>query len=149
MADSSERRPIREATPCGRRVFEAQQGHAAVDGGVCAEPEPVGDGRRRRASARPLQRVKCLDLFAGCGRVAAAAVKAGAKAEAIDIVHGPEHDVTRPCVFKALAQHIADRELAAVMLAPPCTTFSHARRARVGGARTSWKTPRLSNLKYL
>ncbi len=76
-------------------------------------------------------------MFQGGGRVAAAVAKAGAKAEAIDTARGPEHDIARPRAFKALARCTADCEFAAVMLAPPCTTFS---RGRVGGG-TSFPGP--------
>ena len=52
----------------------------------------------------------------------------------IDVVNGPEFDMADQTKFEALLEKVRRNEFAAVLMSPPCSTFSRAR-GRPGGPR--------------
>ena len=69
-----------------------------------------------------------LDLFAGSARVASHAQKVGLVSLALDIDTG--YDLTDPDTVAAITRRIQKGEVLAVMLAPPCNSWSAARRGK-------------------
>ena len=64
------------------------------------------------------------ELFSGAGRVAAAARRAGYCSREWEIKSGPAGDLLRRCVEAGLMASIRNGLVLAVMLGPPCTSFS-------------------------
>ena len=74
-----------------------------------------------------------LDLFSGCGRVANAARAREYLATEVDILLGDHCDMSLRKVTRALCRLIELKRFSCAMLAPPCTSFSRARRGKPGG----------------
>ena len=70
-----------------------------------------------------------LDLFAGSARVASHAEKVGLVSLALDIDSG--YDLTDPNIVTAILNAIRKGQVLAVMLAPPCNSWSSARRGKM------------------
>lgn len=72
------------------------------------------------------------DLFAGTGGVARAVRKLGFKTRSWEIEKGKQYELTDNSVIFKVLQDIRSGKIFAVMLAPPCSSFSPARdRTRV------------------
>lgn len=67
------------------------------------------------------------DLFSGVGGVAKATRAQGFAAKEWELLHGPDYDLTRPVVVDRILQDIKGKQILAVMLAPPCSSWSVAR----------------------
>lgn len=67
------------------------------------------------------------DLFAGKGGVSRAVRALGFSAREWELLKGPDHDLTNPVVVFKLLEDIRKGHVLAVMLAPPCSSFSPAR----------------------
>ena len=74
---------------------------------------------------RPSQYVA--DLFAGKGGVSHQCRRLGYKAKEWEIDRGPEFDLTSRAVRRAIIKDVRRGFILAVMMAPPCTSFSVAR----------------------
>jgi len=70
-----------------------------------------------------------LDLFAGSARVASHAEKVGLVSLALDIDSG--YGLTDPNIVTAILNAIRKGQVLAVMLAPPCNSWSSARRGKM------------------
>ena len=51
----------------------------------------------------------------------------GWNVEEVDIVHGADHDITKPRVVKQMCKIIRNGRYEAAMIAAPCTSFTVAR----------------------
>ena len=80
--------------------------------------------RRPLRHRPPSRNVYFADVFSGSGRMSQAVRKRGFKAREFDIEHGPSGDVTNPIVIRNLIQDILAGVVVAVMLSPPCTSFT-------------------------
>ena len=67
------------------------------------------------------------DVFSGDGGVSNAIRALGFSAKEIEILQGPDSDLTLPAVRQKLKQDSKNTNLIAVMFAPPCSSFSPAR----------------------
>ena len=80
--------------------------HPARDARRNAAPAPLavvqeaGPEVYSVSTPKAAKRKLALDLFSGVGRVAAQLHKAEWHVEEVDIVHGAEHDITRPIVCR-------------------------------------------------
>jgi hypothetical protein len=72
-----------------------------------------------------------LELFSGVGNVARSASNLGFSSIALDMKEG--WDITSPCILAVLLAAISCRLVAAVSLAPPCASWSRARRGKPNG----------------
>ena len=70
-----------------------------------------------------------MDLFAGCGNLARSLRRMGKAVVAVDILLGPEFDLTSPIVYAELKGWISAGLVWGVLAGTPCETFSRARRA--------------------
>lgn len=59
----------------------------------------------------------------------------GCKVHIIDIIHGPQHDLTRRRIQRALIRNLHRRKVVGAVLATPCQSFSIARRGPPPTAR--------------
>ena len=90
-----------------------------------------------------------LDLFAGHGGVTKALEKLGRKALAVDVKYGSEFDITLKSYYSWLCRIIRSGLVVAVMMAPPCTTFSRARRPPLRSSAHPWGLPEQSGHSQL
>lgn len=67
------------------------------------------------------------DLFAGSGGVSRAIRNMGFSAREWELPKGDDHDLTKPAVVFKLQEDIRHKKIIAVMMAPPCSSFSRAR----------------------
>lgn len=74
-----------------------------------------------------------LEVFAGSSRVTRALQEAGHAAVAVDIQRGEEHDCTDPGVLQTIEALVTEGHMKGVFLAPPCSSWSAARRGKPGG----------------
>ena len=87
---------------------------------------------RHSAPMRNLKGQYVADFFAGHGGVSRAVRKVGFTCREWEILKGPEHDLTHPCVVSKILADVSKCKIIAAMLAPPCSSFSPARdRTRV------------------
>ncbi|CAE7731551.1 unnamed protein product [Symbiodinium sp. CCMP2592] len=96
-------------------------------------------GRRRN-----LKGCYVMDLFAGQGVVASACRRLGFRAKEWELERGIEYDLTRSSVVRHVLAEIRSGRVLAVMMAPPCTSFSVGK-DRLRALRTSerpWGVPR-------
>ena len=102
------------------------------------------------ASTRPL---KVLYLFSGtprkldmaaCLQQLAAAWTLELKTECVDVKRSAKHDLSLPKVRRSYLDRIAAKEFGAVLLSPPCASFSRATWANFRGPRPvrSYECPR-------
>ncbi|CAK0838221.1 unnamed protein product, partial [Prorocentrum cordatum] len=95
----------------------------------------VNDARRELSAEQQAHALDCerllealtpffAELFSGAGRAAAAARRVGHCSREWDIKAGPADNVLRQCVEAGLRASILAGLVLAVMLAPPCTSFS-------------------------
>ena len=107
--------------------------HPARDARRDAAPAPLAEVQQARpevysvATPKAAKRKLALDLFSGVGRVAAHLRRAEGHVEEVDIVHGSDHDITRPSVCRKLCKRIRQGRYDAAMVAAPCTSFTVAR----------------------
>ena len=89
---------------------------------------------------------QALDLFCGCGGVAAAFRRRGVQCCEYDLKRGPQFDLTSDKVARGIENRIQKGEVVACMLAPPCSSFSIAtdRVAVVRTRRHPWGVPNMS-----
>lgn len=78
-------------------------------------------------SRRNLKGLYIADLFSGNGSVSAACERLGFCAKEWDIRHGHQCDLTSRKILSVLKRDIKTGKILAVMLAPPCDSFSVAR----------------------
>ena len=74
-----------------------------------------------------------IDAFGGCGGVGKAVLRLGFLARKYELLDG--YDLTAPAVLRSIRQDILAGRVLALMLAPPCTSFSIAQ-ARNGPIRS-------------
>lgn len=74
-----------------------------------------------------------LEVFAGSSRVTRALQEAGHAAVAVDIQRGEEHDCTDPGVLQTIEALVTEGHMKGVFLAPPCSSWSAARRGKPVG----------------
>ena len=145
-----ERSSLRKGGEVGCDLAEARSGHPTMlqsgreahrrhhpRPGVSAHLAPLRDRKSNRFLA---------DLFSGSGGVARAAQTLGFLTKEWDVVHGPAYDLTDRRVIFKIREDIRRGRIVAVMLAPPCSSFSPARdRTSVIRTRSSpWGLPGLS-----
>ena len=84
-----------------------------------------------------------VEFFSGSGKWSSAMRRRGYVAIEVDVIHGPQSDVTNPYLVKLFFQLLNSGVLWAVHLGTPCCTFSRARgRGNGPGALRSTECPR-------
>ena len=131
VEELQERHSLRESGKTGRKLCRASGEPTAplsrmrvTARGCDAGPYQAPDSTLRR-KFKPRRYVA--DLFSGDGGVARQIRRLGFCAKEWDINHGPQFDLTIPRVLKRLLSDIHHGRILAMMMAPPCTTFSVAR----------------------
>lgn len=130
LVDTPKRDALRESRSLSCHVAEIEASHA----GSMQECREIHRGHHARPqlSRHPTSVVKkrkgyFADLFAGTGGVSRAVQKLGFSAREWELVHGENHDLTKPLVQYKLKSDIDRGLVLAAMLAPPCSSFSQAR----------------------
>lgn len=83
------------------------------------------------ARPRTRQSLKALEVFSGQGSLSQALVQQGVPVEQVELLHGPENDMSNPNVLHRLVVRARRCEWNYVHLAPPCNTYSVARYPRL------------------
>ena len=86
-----------------------------------------------------------LDLFGGAEGVARALRARGFACKSFDISQGPLGDLSRRSVVRRICKLLRAGQCRGVMLAPPCTTFSIARRPALRSMLRPWGLEGLSD----
>jgi hypothetical protein len=86
------------------------------------------------------------DFFAGSGGVSRAVRKLGFTSREWELLHGENHDLTRPSVLRKIHSDIKHGKILAAMFGPPCSTFSPARdrTSVIRNKAYPWGLPHLS-----
>lgn len=130
MVDEKECDEIREGGATGSQLAQA--------GPICPVNVQKCGAIHRQHHARPRlsrhstafvrhHRGYLADFFAGTGGVSRAARSLGFSTREWELLHGPDHDLTKPLVQFKIKHDIEKGILLAAMLAPPCSSFSQAR----------------------
>eukprot|EP00959_Pyramimonas_sp_CCMP1952_P017079 362654-Pyramimonas_sp.AAC.1 len=72
-----------------------------------------------------------IEVFSGCGAFSKAARRRGVEAFPFDVLQGAAGDVTRRPVQRRIRRLLAHPRCLGILLAPPCTTYSNARRPMI------------------
>ena len=128
-------RPVRPPLPAER---SAQRGGGAPQPGAAVLRVPVrgaarGDPRRQLgaalAAARRLSTGRVfLEIFSGCGLLSRCMSDAGWEVVSWDICHGERYNLTDEENVRLIVSWLRSGRLQAIWLAPPCSSFSRARR---------------------
>ena len=130
MVDEKECDEIREGGATGSQLAQA--------GPICPVNLQKCGAIHRQHHARPRlsrhstafvrhHRGYLADFFAGTGGVSRAARSLGFSTREWELLHCPDHDLTKPLVQFKIKHDIEKGILLAAMLAPPCSSFSQAR----------------------
>lgn len=96
-----------------------------------------GDTRKRTSTASgsvELDQVKAIELFSGSGGLSKELTKKGLVSWEVDSIHGM--DLTKKDVVAQIQAELRKGRIRYVHAAPPCATFSIARRPRVRSSST-------------
>ena len=85
-----------------------------------------------------------LDIFGGTEGVSRAIRRRGFACKSFDIAQGAGGDLSRPVVVKRICRLLRSQQCRGMVLAPPCTTFSIARRPALRSMAQPWGKDNLS-----
>ena len=134
------RRPRSELQPASNKDPTALPLRRKTSRGCDAGPYQTASASLKKGN-RPSKYVA--DLFAGVGGVSHQCRRSGYKAKEWEIERGIQFDLTSRAVRRAIIKDVKRGLILAVMMAPPCTSFSIARdRTKVIRSRTHpWGIP--------
>ena len=149
MDDKNQRPALREGRQTGSDM--ASSGSQCSDGMQVGGKISRGDHPRPRLSGHHSSRIATkrgyfADFFAGSGGVSRAVRKLGFTSREWELLHGENHDLTKPSVLRKIHSDIKHGKILAAMFGPPCLTFSPARdrTSVIRNKQFPWGLPQLS-----
>ena len=108
-------------------------GHGAGHVGAAASTDPASHARGLLRDARHAAAGRILlDLFCGVGHITRQWRRAGWGVVSMDLARDPAEDLTRRDVLRLIKAWLRSKLIGGVWLAPPCSSWSSARRGAPG-----------------